>query len=84
LLINGDSHLYEADHPLSTAFYTQPGGVGDLHHVGFPVPNLTRITVQGSTNLPHEWLRISIDPRSFGVFSWEHVVYCAADPCSAF
>jgi len=84
LLINGDSHLYEADHPLSTAFYTQPGGVGDLHHVGYPVPNLTRITVQGSTNLPHEWLRVTIDPRTPWVFGWEHVVYCAADPCSGF
>jgi hypothetical protein len=82
LLINGDSHLYGADQPLSSAFYTQSGGVGDLHHVGFPVPNFTRITVQGSTNLPHEWLRISIDPRSPWVFSWEHVVYCAADPCA--
>ncbi len=82
LLINGDSHLYGADQPLSTAFYTQPGGIGDRHHVGFAVPNFTRITVQGSTNLPHEWLRVSIDPRAPWVFTWEHVVYCAADPCS--
>ena len=28
------------------------------------VPNLTRITVQGSTNAPAEWLRLTIDPQA--------------------
>jgi hypothetical protein len=82
LLINGDSHLYEVDHPLTAAFYANPATVGDFHHVGFAVPNLTRITVQGSTNTPHEWLRLTIDPRAPGIFSWENVIYCAIDPCS--
>jgi len=82
LLINGDSHVYGADHPLSAEYFSNPGSLGDLHHVGFPVQNFTRITVQGSTNLPHEWLRISIDPKTPWVFSWEHVVYCSVDPCS--
>ena len=68
--------------PLTTAFYNDPKTVGDFHHVGFTVPNLTRITVQGSTNTPHEWLRLTIDPRAAGIFSWENVVYCATDPCS--
>ena len=39
------------------------------------VPNLTRITVQGSTNAPSEWLRLTVDPRAPDVFSWENVVY---------
>ncbi|WP_394807929.1 hypothetical protein [Nitrosomonas sp.] len=26
------------------------------------MPNLTRITVQGSTTAPSEWLRLTIDP----------------------
>ena len=45
------------------------------------VPNLTRITVQGSTNKPREWLRLTIDPRTEGVFSWENVVYCDDTTC---
>jgi hypothetical protein len=82
LLINGDSHVYGADAPLSAAFYADPATVGDIHHVGFPVPNVTRITVQGSTTLPHEWLRLTIDPRSAHIFSWVNVPYCTSDPCS--
>jgi hypothetical protein len=84
LLINGDSHLFEADHPLSAAFYSDPATVGDFHHVGYPVENLTRITVQGSTNKPGEWLRLTIDPRSSTVFSWSNVVYCESTNTSCF
>jgi hypothetical protein len=71
LLLNGDSHLYEADHPLADPSST----TGLIHHT-LPVPNLTRITVQGSTNAPAEWLRLTIDTRSRDVFSWKNVVYC--------
>lgn len=69
LLLNGDSHVYEADHPLYDAdlvgIYNEP-----------LVPNLLRITVQGSTNAPAEWLRLTIDPRQPQPFSWTNVVYC--------
>ena len=42
------------------------------------VPNLARITVQGSTNAPAEWLRLVIDPRGeAATFSWTNVAYCA-------
>jgi hypothetical protein len=71
LLINGDSHLYEADHPLA-----DPASATGLIHSTPPVPNLTRITVQGSTNGPAEWLRLTIDPRGTNVFSWVNVPYC--------
>jgi hypothetical protein len=37
------------------------------------VPNLRRITVNGSTTPCHEWLRLGIDPRAAGVFSVERV-----------
>ncbi len=70
LLMNGDSHLFEVDRPLADPF--SPTG---LIHGTRAVPNLTRITVQGSTNKPSEWLRLTIDPRSPQVFSWENVVY---------
>ncbi len=71
LLLNGDSHVYGADRPLADP----QSATGRIH--GAPaVPNLTRITVQGSTNGPAEWLRLTIDPHAPGVFTWENVVYC--------
>lgn len=72
LLINGDTHVYMTDQPLADPSST----TGVIHHT-LPVPNLTRIVVQGSTNAPAEWLRLTIDPRTKTVFSWQNVVYCA-------
>jgi hypothetical protein len=78
LLINGDTHLYRVDQPLA-----DPSSVtGSIHHTQ-AVPNLTRIVVQGSTNNPGEWLRLTIDPRTRGVFSWRNVVYCTNPAGSA-
>lgn len=75
LLLNGDSHVYGADQPLA-----DPASATGLIHATQAVPNLTRITVQGSTNGPAEWLRVTIDPRASGQpFSWRNVPYCA-DP----
>ena len=76
LLINGDSHLFEADHPLA-----DPASPAGQIHGTQAVPNLTRITVQGSTNKPREWLRLTIDPRSPQIFSWQNVVYCDDTTC---
>jgi hypothetical protein len=85
LLLNGDSHVFEVDHPLAV-----PTTATGLIHKTRPVPNLTRITVQGSTNKPGEWLRLTIDTRIPGVFSWKNVPYCngqirlvSADPPSS-
>ena len=77
LLLNGDSHLFEADQPLADPSST----TGVIHHTP-PVPNLTRITVQGSTNKPAEWLRLTIDAHKKQVFSWQNVVYCS-DPLTS-
>jgi len=77
LLLNGDSHLFEADHPLADP--TSPTGM--IHNTQ-PVPNLTRITVQGSTNAPGEWLRLIIDTRKAQPFSWTNVPYCK-DPLTS-
>jgi hypothetical protein len=51
---------------------------------GMPA-NLTRVVVQGSTNVPHEWLRLTIDPGSAGVFSCENVTFVtgAVSACPA-
>ena len=67
LLLNGDSHDFKVDNPLAS---------GDpAHGVTTPVPNLTRITVQGgSAHFPLEYLRLTIDPRqSRAPFSWQRV-----------
>jgi hypothetical protein len=68
--------LFEVDHPLAN-----PTSATGLIHGTPAVPNLTRITVQGSTNKPREWLRLTIDPRSPQVFTWESVVYCDDTTC---
>lgn len=70
LLMVGDSHKYVVDNPYDVA--------SPLHgiHPGTPVvPNLTRIIVQGSTTAPNEfeYIRLTVDPRSSELFSWERV-----------
>ncbi|MDB5968841.1 MAG: putative transrane protein [Hydrocarboniphaga sp.] len=77
LLLNGDTHVYEEDQPLA-----DPTSTTGMIHDTQPVPNLTRITVQGSTTAPSEWLRLTIDPRSADVFSWTNVPYCT-DPLTS-
>lgn len=77
LLLNGDSHLYGADKPLA-----DPASVTGAIHKTQAVANLTRLTVQGSTNAPAEWLRLTIDHRKHDVFSWKNVPYCT-DPLAS-
>ncbi len=43
-----------------------------IHPVGHSVPNFGRITVHGKT-LPIEWLKLTIDPSTVGVFSWQEM-----------
>jgi hypothetical protein len=74
LLLNGDTHLFLADQPLADPTST----TGVIHHTP-AVPSLTRVVVQGSTNAPAEWLRLTIDPRRTQPFNWTNVAYCA-DP----
>jgi hypothetical protein len=73
LLLNGDTHLYHYDQPMA-----DPNSVTGKIYNTPAVPNLTRIVVQGSLPSvgPSEWLRLTIDPRSAKVFSWDNVVYC--------
>ena len=63
---------------------------GDSHLLKIDTPpgqpaNLTRVVVEGSTNVPHEWLRLTVDPASPQVFSCQSVVFVsgAVSPCAA-
>ena len=63
---------------------------GDSHQFTVDTPpgqpaNLTRVVVQGSTEMPHEWLRLRVDPSKPKVFSCENVVFgsAAVTPCPA-
>jgi hypothetical protein len=63
LLMEGDSHVFTVDNPLAAGDAT--------HGVTTPVPNLTRVIVQGSTTAPlSEWVRLHIDPAASPPFSW--------------
>jgi hypothetical protein len=74
LLVNGDSHVYRSDNPLSAADPL------NYMHPGYDVPNFHRLVVHGST-LPLEWLRMTVDPRvnaptgdtAFGPFRWQRM-----------
>lgn len=42
-----------------------------MYGISRDVPNLRRITVNGDTTPCHEWLKLTVDPKSAGVFSYE-------------
>jgi hypothetical protein len=68
LLVNGDSHLYEADRPLADPTAAAYG----YHPVSAPVPNLSRITVDGSSNFK-DWVKLVVDPSTPNVFSFTRI-----------
>lgn len=67
-LFNGDSHVYNQDAPL---------GAGSswlsFYGVDAPVPNLTRVTIDGSTGVDN-YLRVTVNPRG-PVLTWERVPF---------
>jgi hypothetical protein len=73
LLINGDTHVYHSDNPLTP---------GNALHPGYNVPNFHRIVVQGSAP-KMEWLKLEINSgsdngssaTSFGPFSWTREMF---------
>jgi hypothetical protein len=86
LMLNGDSHLYRSDNPLSPSApcLTEDVSGSEVpctstagNHPGYDVTNFHRIVVHGST-FPLEWLKVAVSksdqpaaPTSFGPFSWE-------------
>ncbi|HEY3895297.1 MAG TPA: hypothetical protein VGL88_08025 [Pseudonocardiaceae bacterium] len=68
-LFNGDSHVFNSDTPLAPGsqwltFYDAPT----------PARNLTRITVDGSTNVD-DYLRVSVHPSRPQVLTWVKVPF---------
>jgi hypothetical protein len=66
ILFNGDSHIFETDHPLADPSTPQ----NQIYGVTKPVDNLMRITVNGSTTPCHQWLELTINPKADEIFSW--------------
>ena len=68
-LFNGDSHLFNADHPLAAG-----SAWLSFYGIGQPVPNLTRITVDGSDNAT-DYLRVTVKPHGPEVLTWTRVPF---------
>jgi hypothetical protein len=68
LLLNGDSHDFRLDQP-----FVAP--LAALYPTAVEAPNLTRITVQGSTRVPHEWLKLRVEPGAAAPFSWTRIPF---------
>jgi hypothetical protein len=68
LLLNGDSHQFTDDHPLADPSRPQNR---TIYGIDTEVPNLRRITVNGSTTPCHEWLKLTVSPSSSHPFSYQ-------------
>ncbi|MCU1557313.1 MAG: putative transrane protein [Microbacteriaceae bacterium] len=69
-LINGDSHVFNEDHPLAAGSSWLP-----FYGQSTAVKNLTRVTVDGSSNA-QDWLKVSANSKgAAGVLSFERVAF---------
>jgi hypothetical protein len=66
-LFNGDSHIFNADHPLAAG-----SSWLSFYGIGQPLSNLTRVTVDGSNNAT-DYLRVTVNPR--GTLTWIRVPF---------
>ena len=75
-LLNGDSHVFAVNNPLD-GVTAAPAGLQQTwtSYYGVPaVPNLTRITVDGSGNA-NDYVRVTVDPKNPQVLSWTQVAW---------
>ncbi len=68
-LFNGDSHVYNSDHPLGSGSRWLP-----FYGVDSPVNNLERITVDGSANA-QDYLRVTITRDRSEPLRWTRVAF---------
>jgi hypothetical protein len=78
VLVSGGSHLFRVDHP-----FTPGDPLYGKYVTQVDAPNLTQVVVQGSTNCPHVYLRLSVDPTSRVVFSGQNVLLPLDPACDA-
>ncbi len=68
-LFNGDSHVFNQDHPL---------GVGSpwlaFYGVNAPASNLTRVTVEGSTDVD-EWVKVTVGKHDPAVLTIQRIPF---------
>lgn len=69
LLLNGDSHGFVQDQPLAAGSRWL-----DFYGVTTPVPNLTRVTVEGA-DLVDEWVKLTVREEGGQVFTVERVPF---------
>ncbi|MGZ4465708.1 MAG: metallophosphoesterase [Blastococcus sp.] len=69
-LFDGDSHAYHSDRPLAT------GSSWLTTYGAQPADNLTRVTVDGSSNNT-DYLRVTVGAPGRPVLSWERVPYAS-------
>jgi len=60
----GGSHIYKSDNPLAAGSKWL-----SFYGIGQPVPNLSRITVDGSTNV-NDYLRVTVHGHGTPVLTW--------------
>lgn len=60
MVLQGDTHSYLADRPLSAG--------SPEHGVTTKAPNVRRVVVQGET--ASQWLRLRVSPAAKKLFSW--------------
>ena len=68
-LFNGDSHVYNEDHPLDIGSHWLAS-----YGVKSPATNLTRITVEGSTAVD-EWLKVTVDKHDRAVMTIQRIPF---------
>jgi hypothetical protein len=68
-LFNGDSHVYNSDKPLGAGSTWLP-----FYGINQPVPNLTRVTVDGSDNAT-TYQRVTVNRRGPQVLTWTRVPF---------
>jgi hypothetical protein len=68
-LFNGDSHVHNSDKPLDAGSKWL-----SFYGVTTDAPNLTRITIDGSTDV-NNWLKVTVKPRAKNVLSWTRVPF---------
>jgi hypothetical protein len=73
-LFNGDSHVYNSDNPLAAG-----SSWLSFYKIGTPVPNLSRVTVDGSTGV-NNYLRVTVNDGRQGspVLAWERVPFATS------